>query len=157
MPVIWHTEKATTDIAMATNWISAGFAASCKEKSARFLERNAHKPPRFIALDSLELCFQSNERINRYQLVAQFISASASIFFFFFFKIVKRKLHAILQKEDNYILPLGETTKMASADTPSASGSQQPGPAACGSAQPAQCCKAFSFTLCPVVFLNRST
>lgn len=57
-----------------------------------------------------------------YQLVAQFISASVSIFFFS--KIVKRKLHAILQKEDNYILPLGETTKMASANTLSASGRQ---------------------------------
>lgn len=53
-----------------------------------------------------------------YQLVMQFISASIS----FFFKIEERKLHAILQKEDNYMFPLGETTKIASADTPSISG-----------------------------------
>lgn len=64
-----------------------------------------------------------------YQLVTQFISASVSIS-----KIEGRKLHAILQKDDNYILPLGETTKMASANTPSAGGmaaSRQPRPATC--------------------------
>lgn len=69
-----------------------------------------------------------------YQLVTQFISASASIF-----KIEGRKLHAILQKEDNYILPLGKTTKIASANTPRSRGkaaSQQPRPAVCGSSQP---------------------
>lgn len=42
-------EKATTDIAMTTNWVSAGVAASCKEKSARFLERNAHQSPKLYS------------------------------------------------------------------------------------------------------------
>lgn len=93
-----------------------------------------------------------------YQLVTQFISASVSGCVFF--KIERRKLHAILQKEDNYILPLRETTKMASANTPSAGGkaaSQQPGPAACGSSQPTQRCKRYSFNICPVSLLSKNT
>lgn len=94
-----------------------------------------------------------------YQLVTQFISASVSGLFFFF-KKERRKLHAVLQKEDNYILPLGETTKMASANTPSAGGkaaSQQPGPAACGSSQPTQHCKTYSFNIRPVSLLSKNT
>lgn len=47
--MIWNTEKATTDIAMTTNWVSVGVAASCKGKSARFLERNAHKAPKIYS------------------------------------------------------------------------------------------------------------
>lgn len=158
VPMIWQTDKVITDIAMTTNWVDAGVAASCKEKSTRFLERNVlKKPARFIALDSSELFLQSEGRINR-------LSACYTVRFCFcfrvFFKIQGRKLHAILQKEDNYILPLGETTKMASANTPSAGGkvaSQQPGPAACGSSQPTQRCKTYSFNIRPVVLLNKNT
>lgn len=49
VPMIWHTEKATTDIAMTTNWVSAGVAAFCKENSECFLERNAHNPPKIYS------------------------------------------------------------------------------------------------------------
>lgn len=52
--MIWHTEKATTDIAMTTNWVSAGVAASCKEKSERFLERNVKKSPKIYSTRYLE-------------------------------------------------------------------------------------------------------
>lgn len=131
-----------------------------QEKSARFLERNVHKKRvRFIAQNSFELCFQSGERINR-------LSACYTVHFCFCFRVVfffkkeRRKLHAVLQKEDNYILPLGETTKMASANTPSAGGkaaSQQPGPAACGSSQPTQHCKTYSFNIRPVSLLSKNT
>lgn len=82
--MIWHTEKATTDIAMTTNWVSAGVAASCKEKSARFLERNAQKSPKIYSTRFLwSFAFNLMKELIGYQLVAQFISASVSIFFFF--------------------------------------------------------------------------
>lgn len=81
VPMIWQTDKVITDIAMTTNWVDAGVAASCKEKSTRFLERNVlKKTARFIALDSFELCLQSEGRINR-------LSACYTVRFCFCFRV----------------------------------------------------------------------
>lgn len=94
-------------------WQQTGFLLVLQLPAKRIVNASLREmltnPPRFIASDSLELCFQPNERINR---LSQLHSSFLLLFqFFIFFKIVKRKLHTILQKEDNYILPLGETTK----------------------------------------------
>lgn len=79
-------------------------AASCKEESARSLERNIHRE-RLIKPDSFELRFQPEEKING---LSSCYNVHFCLFpFFFFFKIEERKLHAILRKEDNCILPLG--------------------------------------------------
>jgi len=58
---------------MTTNWVYAGVAASCKDKSVQFLGRTKeHQTHSSFA-------FSLVEELMGYQLVTQFIPASVSI------------------------------------------------------------------------------